>query len=346
MRILLIGDFTGRGDEGLSKISKTFLDLISDQNEVLKLNTKETILPLNVLKIIKFNPDIIHYITGVTIRSFIVAKLLKLICLNKPKTIISAIRAFLTSSQISFIKYVKPTLILTQAQKWETIFQEKGITTKFLPNPVDTNKFKRSDVNKDMIRRKYNLPLDKKIILHVGHIRKNRNIESLVEVYEKLNMSSYQVVLVASSYFSLDIELYNRLNNSGLIIITDYINNIEEIYNSADIYLFPTKGLQKEYFPKEYQEVGVIDLPLSLLEALAVGLPIITTHVDSLERLINNYADNNIFYWNGENSEMPELLEKVESLKKVENEKHVQQFANTNIKIVINSIYEMILRQN
>ena len=154
MRILLIGDFTGRGDEGLSKISKTFLDLISDQNEVLKLNTKETILPLNVLKIIKFNPDIIHYITGVTIRSFIVAKLLKLICLNKPKTIISAIRAFLTSSQISFIKYVKPTLILTQAQKWETIFQEKGITTKFLPNPVDTNKFKRSDVNKDMIRRK------------------------------------------------------------------------------------------------------------------------------------------------------------------------------------------------
>lgn len=299
MKILLIGDFTDKGDEGLSQISKRIAELMSVYHEILKVNTKDTISPKNLIKIYQFNPHIIHYATGITIRSFILEKVIKLICLNKPKTILSAVRVFLTPGQIKFIKYLKPNLILTQAQKWESIFQSKRILTMFLPNPIDINKFKKIGLTTDHLKEKYGIPINKKIILHVGHIRKNRNLESLIDISEELEANSYKVLIVSSPFFAHDVELYEGLISSGFIVVKEHVKNIEELYNAADIYFFPVRGLEKNYYPKIYNEVGVIDLPLSVLEAIAVGLPIVTTKIDALERILEQNTLSNLVIWDG-----------------------------------------------
>jgi glycosyltransferase involved in cell wall biosynthesis len=57
----------------------------------------------------------------------------------------------------------------------------------------------------------------------------------------------------------------------GVKIIEEYLPNIQVVYQLADVYIFPT--ISRDY---------VIDIPLSAIEALACGTPVIT-HRNILE---------------------------------------------------------------
>lgn len=343
MKILLIGDFTGIGNEGLTQVSKRIAAIAQSYNQTLTLNTKEVLKPKNLYKIIRFNPEIIHYVTGITIRSLIIAKIIKLICLNKPKIILSAVRVFLTPLQIKLIKIFKPNLILTQASKWENIFKKYGIPTKFLANPIDTDKFCIVDYDKKLLREKYNLPEVKKIVLHVGHIKKNRNLECLLEFSEKFKKYNYQIVIVSSPFFKEDTELANKLRDAGFIIINGHIEKIEEIYNASDIYFFPVLGLGRNYYPKSYDEVGVIDMPLSVLEAISVGLPVVTTEIDSLYNLFELDKLKNIVIWDGR-IEIILLFERIINLKQQTYCTSTNKYSYQNVHDQLNSIYQNMVR--
>lgn len=72
----------------------------------------------------------------------------------------------------------------------------------------------------------------------------------------------------------------------GVIVIHEYLNDISEIYNASDIYVFPIIDTGDE-LPNEYNQVGAIDLPLSVFEAMACNLPVITTRFGALERIFS-----------------------------------------------------------
>lgn len=139
----------------------------------------------------------------------------------------------------------------------------KGISIKKLNAGVDTKKFIPVDYDtKKKLREKYNLPLDKTIILHVGHLKYGRNVDVLLQLGDK-----YHGVLVFSSVTEQDAELKKKLNEkSNITIIDNYCPNIEEIYQASDIYVFPV-----------VQESNSIDVPLSVLEAAACNIKIIAT---------------------------------------------------------------------
>lgn len=136
---------------------------------------------------------------------------------------------------------------------------------------VDTKKFTPvSKEHKSLLKEKFDLPQNKSIILHTGHLKKGRNIEQLLKIDEK-----YQVVLVVSTLTKneqdadIKAELLNRPN---IRIIEEYVANIEEIYQLCDIYFFPTE-----------EEGSCIDIPLSCMEASACNKPLITTNFGGME---------------------------------------------------------------
>jgi glycosyltransferase involved in cell wall biosynthesis len=61
-------------------------------------------------------------------------------------------------------------------------------------------------------------------------------------------------------------DLAADLESSGVEVHHDYIERIERYYQASDLYLFPVKN-----------ETSAIDLPLSVLEAMACEKPILTT---------------------------------------------------------------------
>ena len=64
------------------------------------------------------------------------------------------------------------------------------------------------------------------------------------------------------------------LKDAGCIVWTNYFPNLEEIYALSDCYVFPTINRR-----------ACIETPLSVLEAMACNLPVITTKFGALPRM-------------------------------------------------------------
>lgn len=154
---------------------------------------------------------------------------------------------------------------------YSSVVGEKRVS--YLKAGVDTEKF--VPVSKERageLKEKYGFDTDKKLILHVGHLNRGRNVQQL----EKLS-ANYQTLLITSTQTKneQDIELKNELISHGIRIIDTYIPDIEQVYQMADAYFFPV-----------VDEGKCIDVPLSCMEAAACNKPIVTTDFGEMREFV------------------------------------------------------------
>jgi glycosyltransferase involved in cell wall biosynthesis len=304
LKIILIGTFAGKTDEGMRSISNRIFQELCKQHDVLVFNTWESLRLVNVRRIRRFGPHVIHYLNGPTIRSLVVLRILRMLT-KKARCIASATRPFFSAKSRWVIPFFRPDLILTQSARWEELFRRKGIRVTPLANGVDLDVFQpvSSKERRNQLRRNYGIPEDKFVVLHVGHIRSNRGIEIFIPLQQ---LRSAQCVIVGSTSMNQDISLRARLLSAGCIVIDRFIDNIEELFQASDCYVFCAKEPMEGKYPKRYQEVGVIDTPLSVLEAMACNLLVITTRIGSLPSLF--VEEKGFAYYDGSEQN---LLEKV-----------------------------------
>ena len=328
----MLGDFNGLPDEGMKNISHTLKEKISCHHNLLTFGLKEVFYPKNIFKLRNFNLNIIHYLHGPTLKSLILLKILKLFINSKVKIIITATRPYFSKESIGLIKYILPDLVLTQSLKFEKFFQNLNANTFFFPNGVDCDKFKpinKLDIEKYKL--KYSIPLDKTIVLHVGHIKKNRQLEVFKEIQKLENI---QVVIVGGTHQKSDEKLKKELLNEKIIVIHQYIKDISVLYNLSDIYIFPIIDIG-DNFPNDYNQVGAIDLPLSIFEAMACNLFVITSKFGALQRLFKsggglNYIENE--------SEIIEFIHNFNKLNNYNTRDKVIKYNWDNIIIHLNSM--------
>lgn len=169
-----------------------------------------------------------------------------------------------------FLKLSRAEIIALSRESYDYYRRETGNRVIYLKAGVDTDRFVPADSRKkEALRKKYGVIPGKKVVLHVGHLKKNRNIEALLKISEE-----YHVFLVLSSVTreSADLELREALMAKQHITVIDtYLPQIEELYQMADVYLFPVT--EKE---------GCIDVPLSVLEAASCNIPIVAARYGEL----------------------------------------------------------------
>ncbi len=156
--------------------------------------------------------------------------------------------------------------------RFASVVGEKRAT--YLKTGVDTEKFQPvSPETVKELKEKYGLNPNKPVVLHVGHLNQGRNVGVFTQLQD-----AYQGVLVVSTQtkHEQDIELKEQLLAcENLKLIEEYLPNIEEIYQMADVYLFPVL---------EYGRC--IDVPLSCMEAAACNKPIVTTAYGEMKEFI------------------------------------------------------------
>ena len=171
-------------------------------------------------------------------------------------------------------------LVFAQSQASADVFRSLGCKTVLLPGGVDHTIFRpASKQEKHSLRLKYGFQDADQIVLHIGHCNRDRNVALLARLAE----SGLKTILVASTSTSLDYDLLGELRQSGVTVITDFIETIQEFYQLSDCYLFPV-----------FNATSAIDAPLSILEAMACNLPIVTTRFGALPNVFQ--PGNGLYY--------------------------------------------------
>ena len=282
MRICLVADYS-TPDEARKVIAHNLYREFSKNHEVLKVDIRSISSISFWERVREFKPHVIHYIPGASPLSFAITKTMKILS-TKPKTVMfSMLNPFHKSFHgfyyfLSYltkwtIPFTKTDLVITQSEDTEKVLKKLGCNVKFMVcSGVDTKRFHLvSDAKKFELREQYGVSTEKFVVLHVGSIRKWRNVEVLKEIQSDSNV---QVVLVGRTSTKFEQDVASKLMKIGCKIINNYVPKIEEIYALSDCYVFPTTD-----------PVGSIDVPLSVLEAMATNLPVVSTRFGGLSTI-------------------------------------------------------------
>lgn len=295
MRICLLGDISGRLDEGMKNTTNHYYIELSRTNDVLLVRPKRLASPQQWKEVVLFAPQVIHYIHGPTIRSFILTKILSLLC-PKAVTVMSATRPILSKWGWRVIPFLKPNLLLVQSSKQGTDFGKLGFRTSFFPGGIDTGQFHPvSETKKRELRKKFRIPIDKFVVLHVGHITRMRSLEVFDRIARINNCFIY--IVAATSWVAPDESLLLQLERAGCFINTNFIPDIEQVYQMSDCYVFPG-----------FSESPSIEIPLSVLEAMACNVPVVSGRFGGLSDL---FADGDGFYFADSADEILQSLNRI-----------------------------------
>jgi len=316
-------------DEGIKNFAKNLIRELHRDNNVLalsirggktnerhikRLNVNKALLSYSLSREIRnFNPGVVIYIPSpsATISSFVRAKVLSLYA-TRAKIVIIALQPVKYSVlSRKLIPLLAPDLILVQSASVLKRLSTSGCCVKLIPSGVDLERF--CPVTKERklaLRSKYEVDPDKFAILHVGHMNRNRNIQILKELQE----DNIQVLVVGSTSTQQDGDLVDELRIGGVRAITSYLENIEEIYQLSDCYVFPVTS-----------ETGSIEVPLSVLEAMACNVPVITTRYGGLPTMFNNEG-NGLFFVN-ELKDLSITVEKTKKLNHCETRKMIESYS-------------------
>jgi len=339
-KIILITEYLDPPyDEG---IKKTVYNLFLNLNENYKLEVicrygikKDNIHvidtnPLFFSKKIKtiienFKPNVIIYLPfqSSTFASYLRLKVFSFFA-NRIKIIFIALQPKPLKKWQQFItKFIKPEIALTPSPALKQSWDKLKIKNKLIPLLTDLNVFKpiSNQISKKTLREKYNLPIDAFIISHMGHLNDGRNLKTLIP----LQNNGLQVVIVGSSSTPKDahgqLSLKEELEKTGIIILNKFIENIEEIYHLSDVYIFPVVAKNSS-----------IGLPLSILEARACDIPVITTDYGSVKYYLGTDNDG-IFF-----SKPNEFYNKVKEIKNRQ-----QNHNKSLINLLNDKFYDIIL---
>jgi len=268
VRVCLVGDTRQPLDEGMKKTSYHLARALAAYCEVLVLNPFDALSKRFWFPLIQFRPHIVHYVPGPSSRSFILLAAAKRTA--SAKSVMSLTHPDPAPPAKFISLFLRPDLLLAQSFQTAQTYRTLGRSIKIVPNGVDTGRFQPVTAKeKEQLRLKYDLDPGLFLILHVGNTREIRDLE----IFTSLQGRGCQVLIVSSTTIRGDAGVAERLRESGCYVWQGYLQKVEEVYGLADCYVFPTEH------PR-----GAIEHPLSVMEAMACNLPIVSRRFGALPR--------------------------------------------------------------
>jgi len=212
----------------------------------------------------KAAPETVVYVSrsSITLTALVRSRLLKLMGGGARVVMIGLQPRRLGPASRLLSRPLWPDLLLVSTEAELLGTRSLGATVERMVTGVDLVRFRPARPGEKLaMRRKFGIPEDSRVLLHVGHMTEGRNLEALFPLALQAGTT---VVVVASSQRTAESgRLEEQLRAHGIVLITGYLPDIDEVYRLADCYVFPTAST-------DY----AIAMPLSVLEAMASDLPV------------------------------------------------------------------------
>ena len=146
-------------------------------------------------------------------------------------------------------------------------------------NGIDTTRFSpATDEHRHRAREEFSLPLDKVIFSIVAHNFKLKGIRELIEtlVEVKKQRSDFLAIVVGNGKKKSFVKYAKKMGVADQIQFLGAVSNPERIYTASDVYVQPT---------------WYVPCSLVVLEALAAGLPVITSSFNGAGEFIEQGKD-------------------------------------------------------
>lgn len=149
---------------------------------------------------------------------------------------------------------------------------------KVINNGINLDNFvaNRNKQNLAGIKKELNIADDNKIVINVARLKKQKNHKLLIDAFLEFarDFSKYRLIIVGDGAEKADLTEYiSKLNASDKVKLLGYRQDTASLYAISEIFVLTSTI---EGFPNVF------------LEALASGLPIITTNVPGVQETIRN----------------------------------------------------------
>jgi glycosyltransferase involved in cell wall biosynthesis len=221
-------------------------------------------------------PRAIVYVYPVTAAALLRARLLKLQGRGARLIVIALASHPLEGAARVACRLLWPDLVMVTSAEERARLSALGAPVEQITTGVDLRRFRPAGPDEQRaLRRKWGLPEEGSIVLHVGHLVAARNLKALLPLAAVPGVTP--VVLVSGVREAGSERLREDLRRGGVVVLDGYQPNVDELYRAADCYVFPSSAWG-----------GGIEMPLSVLEAMASDLPVVSTPFGALpERFAN-----------------------------------------------------------
>lgn len=150
----------------------------------------------------------------------------------------------------------------------------KAKKTYLLPGVgIDPSKFQRDLSKRTILRKEFSMNDDQIILLSVGELSRRKNHQEVIRTLPDLPSFVHYFLCGSGSLENELKELSLSLGVSERVHFLGFRSDVADIYNMADIFMFPS--LQE-------------GLPVSVMEAMANGLPVICSDIRGNADLIDD----------------------------------------------------------
>ena len=298
--LIISNELNTRATEGATKSAMEFIRNL--EGEKILINISKENFKSDTIKIIHFplkKSKIFSYFVYLLVTAFYTLKIradkvyyFPLCFPNKYPGILHQFHSYILSKiSKDFTEFLyqtnEPTLLFRLLSKFNICVTSKesfenlkkyGLSVSYFsilyPNP---KKYKK-EYNREKLREQYGFKHDDFIVLHIGHLEKNRGLDVLLVLSKLMHDAKIKILIVLSSKRAqkrIDLEREN------VKVIDKYIEDIYEVYAMSDVYVFPIKS-----------KSSAIDAPLSILEAKEMDLPIITSDLKSIREILIDYPES------------------------------------------------------